>query len=137
MRRYEKAASEFLTMQASNALASLPQSTTYKHRVLAFFRLRLSHGPVGVEQAAQSLRMSTRTLRRRLEVEGETYAALLDAYRAEQAIALVADENLTIDMLAYMLGFSGSPSFRRAFNRWHQCSPTVYRAKLTQQKGKH
>lgn len=67
---------------------------------------------------ATQLCMSDRTLRRRLADQGRSYQNVLDQIRMSRAIALLGNPRLTIDEVAYEVGFSDAHNFRRAFKRW-------------------
>jgi AraC-like DNA-binding protein len=88
--------------------------------------------PTGVsakERVASALNMSTRTLYNKLESAGTTYREVLDATRqrlAEQCIA----QDLPIYEIAYLIGFSDTANFSRAFKKWTGQSPLEYRRAL-------
>jgi AraC-like DNA-binding protein len=71
--------------------------------------------------------MSPRTLRRKLEQEGTSFRELIDELRAHAAIKYVRDTDLTIEDVAYALGFSDAAAFRHAFRRWTKSAPHEYR----------
>ncbi|MDW8310370.1 MAG: helix-turn-helix domain-containing protein [Verrucomicrobiales bacterium] len=50
----------------------------------------------------------------------------------EKARELLADPARRISDVAFEAGFESIPYFNRAFRRWFNCSPTEYRARLTQ-----
>jgi AraC-like DNA-binding protein len=83
--------------------------------------------PTSFELVAERLRMSPRTLRRKLEQEGTSFRELIDELRAHAAIKYVRDTDLTIEDIAYALGFSDAAAFRHAFRRWTKCAPHEYR----------
>lgn len=72
----------------------------------------------GMAQAAHRLGLGTRTLRRRLEQEGSTYAQLVDQFRRDLAIEYLRSGHLAPKEVAYLLGFSSPSTFRRAFKIW-------------------
>jgi AraC-like DNA-binding protein len=67
---------------------------------------------------ARKLAMSVATLRRRLQEEGTTYAAVLDAVRYDLAGKYVVDTAVTTSDVAFLLGFRDVSSFSKAFRRW-------------------
>ncbi|WP_439886830.1 AraC family transcriptional regulator [Pseudomonas sp. MBLB4123] len=84
--------------------------------------------PPGLEQLAQQMHCSPRTLRRHLQELGTHYQELLDELRFERAKALLAREDWPICRIAEALGFSESASFRHAFQRWSGVAPSRFRA---------
>ncbi len=71
-----------------------------------------------------------RTLRRKLREEGTSFREILDQLRAEVAIKYLRDTQMTIDDIAYALGFSETANFRHAFRRWKCASPRAFRQTL-------
>jgi AraC-like DNA-binding protein len=80
-----------------------------------------------VEKIADEMRMSPRTLQRRLEAAGTTYQALLDEVRRQSARRLLANTNLDAGEVAFLLGFEELNSFTRAFHAWEGTTPTRWR----------
>lgn len=83
--------------------------------------------PLGFEQIAKSLNMSERSLRRRLQEEGTSFRNLADELRVQVAIKYVRDTDLSVEDIAFALGFSDASSFRHAFRRWTNAAPNEYR----------
>jgi AraC-like DNA-binding protein len=84
-------------------------------------------GFLGIEQAARSLGLSTRTLKRRLTAEGVTYSALVERERHIRAIAMLSSCELTLEAVAQELDYSTFANFARAFRRWTGESPAQHR----------
>lgn len=88
-----------------------------------------------VEQSAdaiaQQLGMPLRTLQRRLKDEGVTFQATLEEIQLEKAQYFLADPQLDIDSIAIKLGFADRHSFGRAFKRWTNLTPAVWRNSKT------
>jgi AraC-like DNA-binding protein len=80
-----------------------------------------------LEEVADTLHVSTRTLKRRLQEEGRNFRVLLDHVLCERATQLLQEEGLSISETAYRLGFSSSSAFSRAFRRWTGQSPSDFR----------
>lgn len=79
------------------------------------------------ELVARKLAMSVRSLQRRLKQERTTYSAVLDSLREELARQYLADSDLAISEVAFLLGFSEQSSFHRAFKRWTGAAPGEWR----------
>jgi AraC-like DNA-binding protein len=84
--------------------------------------------PPGLEQLAQQMHCSPRTLRRHLQELGTHYQELLDELRFERAKTLLGQEEWPICRIAEHLGFSETASFRHAFQRWSGVPPSRFRA---------
>lgn len=76
-------------------------------------------------RAAAALGMSSRTLQRRLQQEGTTFRAVLDAIGLERA-RLLQSGVTTARALAASLGFSEAAAFHRAFKRWTGTTPRKF-----------
>lgn len=88
-------------------------------------------GLPSMEDVADRLGMSARTLQRRLRTEGLSYEDLRQQVRASLAEAYLGDRGLNIGEIAYLLGFSGPSAFSRAFRRWTGQSPHAFRSRRT------
>lgn len=82
-----------------------------------------------VAKVAKSLGMSARTMQRRLGDLGTTYQDVLDDVRRRSAHQLLANENLGIGEVAFLLGFEEVNSFTRAFHAWEGTTPARWRAR--------
>jgi AraC-like DNA-binding protein len=80
-----------------------------------------------VESLAQEMRLSRRTLQRRLEEQGTTYQQLLDAVRRDTACRLLRHTGLDTAEIAFLLGFEELNSFSRAFQAWEGTTPARWR----------
>lgn len=79
-------------------------------------------------EVASRLCMSTRTLRRRLDLMNTSYSQLLDDVRKTLAIRYVTSTGLTTELIAEKLGYSDAANFSHAFKRWTGQAPRQYRA---------
>ena len=74
--------------------------------------------------------MSLRSLQRKLLEEGTSYTRLLEETRRDLAKNYVENSTLSLNEIAYLLGFSEQANFTRAFRRWYATSPSAYRGTL-------
>ncbi|MGK4002268.1 AraC family transcriptional regulator [Sorangium sp. So ce1036] len=119
----------FLERQVGAMTARLPgaASSAVADRVRAALGERLREG-ADLPALAARLRMSPRTLQRRLGDEGTSLHALLDEVRRGRAAALL-EANMAIGEVAYLLGYSEASAFHRAFRRWTGMTPEAFRAR--------
>ncbi len=118
---------EVLRRYAESTLAALPQRESVTEKVRRYLVEQLPSGTISLEQAARTLRMSSRTLGRRLSDEGTTFKNLVDETRRAIALRYVAAHDLGLSEVALLSGFTEAPSFYRAFRRWTGMTPTKYR----------
>jgi len=80
-----------------------------------------------IAKVAKSLGMSARTMQRRLGELGTTYQNVLDDTRRQSARRLLANTDLCIGEVAFLLGFEEVNSFVRAFHAWEGTTPVRWR----------
>ena len=80
-----------------------------------------------LEVIAEVLRMTPRTLQRKLQQEGTTFRELTDAVKQELDEALLGNPDLTVTDIAYKLGYFEPTSFQRAFRQWTGATPMEFR----------
>jgi AraC-like DNA-binding protein len=87
----------------------------------------LPDGYPGVETVAEMVRVSARTLQRRLSEEGLTFAGLVARARFDVAQRMLDDPARKVVDVALDLGYSDHAHFTRAFVRWTGLSPREFR----------
>ena len=79
------------------------------------------------EGVARALFVSKRTLARRLGQEGTGYREIRDRLFSELAARHLRERELSVEVIAALLGYHDSANFRRAFRRWRGLSPQQFR----------
>ena len=87
----------------------------------------LPSGSCNKEDVAASLFMSARSLQNKLERRNTTYKGILDDLRSGLARQYIEQKNMPVSEITYLLGFSDTINFSRAFKRWTGVSPSQYR----------
>lgn len=62
------------------------------------------------------------------EETGQTFSQILLKLRMERALTLLKGSTLTMEEIAYMLGYSNSSNFYKAFREYFHTSPAAWRA---------
>jgi AraC-like DNA-binding protein len=87
----------------------------------------LPHGKPKASTIAHELKVSQRTLARRLAEEQTSFAAVLDEMRCALAVRYLEDPELSISQIAWLLGFQEVAAFTHAFRRWTGKVPSMVR----------
>jgi len=87
----------------------------------------LPHGKANARDVARKLGMTQRTLARHLASEGLTFVGMLKELRMDLAKRDLADRDLSISQIAWLLGYKDVSSFTHAFRRWTGDSPSASR----------
>jgi len=77
---------------------------------------------------ARLFNMTPRTLHRRLTDEGTSYKEILEDVRHMLAVEHLKSGAMSIQEIAYTLGYTDIANFRRAFKRWEGMPPGAYLA---------
>lgn len=85
-------------------------------------------GEVSIDAAAMRMRVSRRTLQRRLSEDGITFRDLVREVREMLAIHYVKTTALPYAEVSFLLGFEQPSSFFRAFREWTGATPETVRA---------
>ena len=122
--------SRVIERHAETLLAARPtpaETTVARIRRLLCESLGKDDAASTLSGAAARLRMSERSLQRRLSDEGQTFDALLDELRRELALRYLTDKKIAIAEVAFLLGYSEPSAFHRAFKRWTGSTPSQVR----------
>lgn len=110
-------------------LAKLDRSDI-QTRVRALLLQQLPSGNVTKEDVAKRLFMSPRTLQIKLAKSRTTFQDVVNDTRRALACGYIENSAMSITEIAYLLGFSDTSNFSRAFRRWTGRSPRAYAEQL-------
>lgn len=108
-------------------LAKLTRQQTLSAQVRRLMLEKQGNFPT-LQVSAYLLHMTPRTLHRRLQEEGTSYRDLLKDVRHRLAVEHIKAGKLTLQEVAFMLGYDEPSNFRRAFKRWEGVAPSAWRA---------
>lgn len=123
----ERSAREFLKDAPRNFIVKYRNPQGVSVRVRRLLRDSAPGDWLSFEQLAARLRLHPTTLRRRLEAEGSSYRAEMNAHRRDLALAYLADPQRSVLSVSQALGFAEPSAFHRAFRQWTGQSPGRYR----------
>jgi len=84
-----------------------------------------------IEEAAQHLGLSVRSMQRKLQEHGTSFSQVLDAIRKEMALTYLRQTQNSVLYISDRLGFSEQSAFQRAFKRWTGMTPRRYRSAIS------
>jgi AraC-like DNA-binding protein len=124
----DPALSRVIERHAEALLAALPDPTeTFASRVRRLLAPALREGDASLARIAADLKMSERSVQRRLSDENLSFDALLDSLRHDLALRYLSDPHISISEVAYLTGYSEPSAFHRAFKRWTGRTPSDLR----------
>ena len=122
------------TLDQLLTLSQLPSENDWLKALQEQIIERLSDGVPGIEDIAGQLHMSGRTLQRKLQKEGLGFKDLVENVRHQLATNYLSASRLSMQDIAFLLGYSELSSFHRAFKRWTGNSPAEYRKRHRSQE---
>lgn len=109
------------------APAEVPAPGDFIACVEHLIRLGLLAGRPGIDWLATHLGLSRRSLQRRFEAHGTTFASCQTRIMAQEAKTLLAGTDQRLGEIALALGYSDPAHFSRAFQGWTGLPPSVWR----------
>ena len=87
----------------------------------------MSEGRPTLSRIAADLALPERTLQRRLAAEGTSLHQEIEEVRKRMAMATLRDERMSVEEVAFLLGYAETSTFFRSFRRWTGTTPHQYR----------
>jgi AraC-like DNA-binding protein len=119
-----------LIEQAEKYLRSLYEQDNIAEQLMRKLTELMAAGEANADSACRALRLSRRTLQRRLRAEKTSFQKVLNEARAVLAVNYLSDERLKSLEVAMLLGYSSISSFTTAFKSWYDMPPTEYRQRF-------
>ena len=119
---------DLLLRYAEEALADRPQVRgSLRSAVERVLPQLLPHAKASASNVAQRLAISTRTLSRKLRDEDVSFVEILEETRAALAKRYLAERDLPVSEIAWLLGYGEVSTFTHAFKRWTGMTPRQFR----------
>jgi AraC-like DNA-binding protein len=103
------------------------EENTFIELVRGAIQRRLTGKRPTIEEIANDLHLSLRTLQRRLQNSGLSYQRVLEDARRQLARYYLSNSVLELGEAAYLLGYEDANSFARAFRGWEGIPPRNWR----------
>ena len=116
-----------LEPQLENELRQMTGTQSLLDLVRGVIRQQMAGRRPTTHSIAQDLRMSSRTLQRRLQKAGTSFQQVLDDTRRQMARHYLEHSVLELSEAAYLLGYEDVASFGRAFRGWEGLTPGAWR----------
>jgi len=121
---------ELLAMLAPQFEQELKEQSSdedFAERVRSAIQQRLTGRRPTIEDIADTLHVSSRTLQRRLQDTGSSFQRVLAEARRQLARRYLNNSVLELNEAAYLLGYEDANSFVRAFRTWEGVPPARWR----------
>jgi AraC-like DNA-binding protein len=112
-----------LAEHADLLLERLPRGPDLVERTRKAIGGRLRGGDPSLRGVARELGTSERSLQRHLRDLGYTFYGIADEVRATTAKLYVAQADIALAEIAWLLGYADQSAFHRAFRRWTGATP--------------
>ena len=99
----------------------------FVERVRIAIQQKLTGQRPTIEDIANALHISSRTIQRRLQEEGSNFQRVLEEARHQLARQYLNNSVLELNEAAYLLGYNDANSFVRAFRTWEGVPPARWR----------
>ena len=119
-----------LTDQAERYLRSLYKQDDIAGELKRKLADLMARGEANADAACRALKLSRRTLQRRLKAEKTSFQKVLQEVRAVLAVNYLSDRRLKSLEIAMLLGYSNISTFTTAFKSWYDMPPAEYRQRF-------
>lgn len=118
---------EYFEPELKRRLAELEVDDSFAARVRSALTELLPGGCSGIDNVAEKLGLSRRTLQRKLREENTNFQKQLNHTRMLLALHYIKNTEMTSNDIAYLLGYQELNSFLRAFHIWTGMSVSEYK----------
>ena len=124
---YDEGMWSFFEGELNKRLAELDVDDSMSARVRSALTELLPGGSCGIEDVAEKLGLSKRTLQRKLSEENTTFQKQLNGIRELLAKNYIKNTNMTTNDIAFLLGYAEINSFLRGFQIWTGMTISEYK----------
>jgi AraC-like DNA-binding protein len=120
---YDNHLLQILESHADDLLAERRKASGLRGLVENHLLNLLPRGKGQAAMVAEQLGMSARSFTRQLAREGTSFSQILDRVRSRLALRYLEDPRVSLQQIAWLLGYSELAAFNHAFRRWFAMSP--------------
>ena len=124
---YDESMWNYFEPELAKRLSDLDVDESTSARVRSALTELLPGGACGIDDVAEKLGLSKRTLQRKLSEENTTFQQQLNSTREMLAIHYIRNTDIGTNDIAFLLGYQEINSFLRAFTIWTGKSISDYK----------
>ncbi|MCH4009677.1 helix-turn-helix domain-containing protein [Companilactobacillus sp.] len=121
---------EFIRPELDRRKLEIQSHKSLVENLQALLLKKIPSGEFGIDEIADSLNISRRTLQRSLKNLNTSFTEQVKIARQSLIEPFMKDASLDLVDVSYLLGYSDPESFSRAFKSWYEQSPSAYRKQL-------
>jgi AraC-like DNA-binding protein len=126
---YNEELLNILGAQLDSEIEARRASLNVEERVKQALNRSLVGRRPNLQDVAQQLHLSARTLQRRLADAGVSFKKIVEDTRRELARRYLQQSTIELSETAFLLGYEDANSFFRAFHDWEGTSPGEWRSR--------
>ncbi|HEE5437360.1 TPA: helix-turn-helix domain-containing protein [Acinetobacter baumannii] len=124
---YDPTLLKILLVYADTIIANFLDTSSFIELVNKNIIRALKNHKAQLDIVAGYIGLSPRVLQKKLKARDVTFLELLDTVRYQKAMQYLLEGELSINEIAYLLGYREQASFNRAFKLWTGMSPNQWR----------
>jgi len=129
MKAFNPETFQLLNQYLEFRLSELSSSEKISDKVKKILHSSFKYQFPDIESVAEKLKLTSRTLQRKLSDEQTTFKDLLQETRFGIAKQLLKQNHLTVSEISYILGYSDLANFSRSFKKYIGESPVEFKGK--------
>lgn len=126
---YNEGLLRILGAQLDSEIEAHRAASSIEEQVKQTLKRSLAGRRPSLQDVAQHLRLSARTLQRRLTAAGVNFKKVVEDTRRELARQYLGQNTVELSEAAFLLGYEDANSFFRAFHDWEGTSPGEWRSR--------
>ncbi|MEW7292819.1 helix-turn-helix transcriptional regulator [Aquimarina sp. 2304DJ70-9] len=126
IKRYQRLHFDYLIPQYLVLVSTIKDNRYLVGRVKTTLLQMATPELPGLNEVADIFCTTPRTLQRALAKEGMTFREILNELKKQISVLLLSHEPYMVKDISYLLGYSETAAFARAFHKWYGQTPSEY-----------